>query len=262
MKKLLLVFAHPDDETFTAAGTVAKYVKAGWEVDLVCATRGEKGEVGPYEHATPARLGEIRQKELEEAAAVLGISHVSFLDYKDGDLAQLEYGELEDILYKKIQEIVPDCVVTFDTTGISNHPDHIKICYATTYAFQTYAAWVSGQLQEMGKQQKGAEPKLYYACMPESLAAYLVKAKNIPAESFGKPWEGVSDKLITTVIDVGVYKGVKRRALTCHVSQQKDINRFLSLANHPLLSREYFILRMHGTTEVFMGKNDRVSNRL
>ena len=47
MKKILLVFAHPDDESFAAAGTVAKYVKAGWEVDLICATRGEKGEAGP-----------------------------------------------------------------------------------------------------------------------------------------------------------------------------------------------------------------------
>ena len=262
MKKILLVFAHPDDESFTTAGTVAKYVKAGWEVDLVCATRGEKGEVGLYVSATPAKLGEIRQKELEQAARKLGISNVTFLDYKDGELEELEYGELEDILYRKIEETVPDCVITFDTTGISNHPDHIKVCFATTYAFQKYAAWVGDQLQKIGSEQKGAEPKLYYACMPESLAAYLIKLKNIPDESFGRPWKGSLDKLITAVIDVGAYKSVRRRALQCHVSQQKDVSRFLSLANHPLLSREYFILRMHGTTEVFMGKNDRVSNRL
>ena len=262
MKKILLVFAHPDDESFAAAGTVAKYVKAGWKVDLICATRGEKGEVGPYEDTIPVSLGVIRQKELEKAAGILGISHVTFLDYTDGELVRLEYGELEDILYKKMEETVPDCVITFDTTGISNHPDHIKTCFATTFAFQKYSAWVEDRFLEIGKNPTAAAPKLYYACMPESLASYLLKAKNIPVESFGKPWRGTPDKFITTVIDVSANKAIKRRALNCHVSQQKDINRFLSFANHPLLSREYFILRMHGTTEVFIGKNDRVSNRL
>lgn len=262
MKKLLLVFAHPDDESFAVGGTVAKYHKAGWEVNLICATRGQKGEVGPHTSVSSQELGAIRQKEMEEAAAVLGISNVTLLDYKDGELARLESGELEDVLCKKIEEIVPDCVITFDTTGISNHPDHIKISYATTFAFQKYSAWVEDQLRLRSDITADVLPKLYYACMPESAAAFLKKNKNIPSQSFGKPWVGTADKLVTTVIDIRQFTGVKRKALLSHRSQQQDVARFLSFAANPLAKHEYFILRMHGTTEVFMGKNDRVSNRL
>lgn len=262
MKKLLLVFAHPDDESFATGGTVAKYQKAGWEVFLLCATRGEKGEVGPYASLSAGKLGAIRQKELEQAAALLGISHVTVLDYKDGKLAGLEAGELEESIYKKMEEIIPDCIITFDTTGISNHPDHIKISYATTFAFQKYAAWIEDQLRERSDIASDILPKLYYACMPESVAAFLKKNKNIPTQSFGKPWAGTTDKLVTTVIDIARFTGVKRKALLSHRSQQADVQRFLSFAANPLAKHEYFILRMHGTTEVFMGKNDRVSNKL
>ncbi|MBI5619588.1 PIG-L family deacetylase, partial [Candidatus Gottesmanbacteria bacterium] len=260
MKRLLLVFAHPDDESFTAAGTIVKYQKAGWVVTLVCATHGEKGEAGPYAPVSSQKLGAIRQKELEEAAAVLGISHVSLLDYKDGKLATLEAGELENIIYKKMEETVPDCIITFNTTGISNHPDHIKISYATTFAFQKYAAWVEDQLRLRSDIKADVLPKLYYACMPQSIATFLKENKNIPTQSFGKPWVGIADKLVTAVIDIKRFSGVKRKALLSHRSQQADVQRFLSFAANPLARYEYFILRMHGTTEVFMGKNDRVSN--
>lgn len=262
MKKLLLVFAHPDDESFAVAGTVAKYHKAGWEVSLVCATAGQKGEVGPYGSRSAEELGAIRKRELEEAAAILGISEVTVLDYRDGALARLEAGELEDKIHKKITEFIPDAVITFDTTGVSNHPDHIKISYATTFAFQKYAAWVEGQLRVRTDITADILPKLYYACMPQSVAAFLKKNKNIPSQSFGRPWQGVPDKQVTTVIDIRQITAVKRRALLAHRSQQGDVARFLSFAANPLAKREYFILRMHGMTEVFMGKNDRVSNRL
>lgn len=262
MKKLLLVFAHPDDESFSCAGTVAKYVKAGWEVHLLCATRGEQGETGPYGKLDPKALGEIRQKEVQYAAMLLGIHTVSFLDYIDGTLASKTPGDIEDFVYRKMMEIIPDCVITFDTTGVSNHPDHIKLCYATTYAFQKYAAWVADQLEDQAAIDENIEPKLYYVCMPESIATYLKKQKNIPQELFHKPWMGTPDERITTVIDTKKCMGVKKKALEAHISQQADVRRFLSLSRHPLLSHEHFILRFHGTKEVFMGKNDRVSNKL
>ena len=55
---------------------------------------------------------------------------------------------------------------------------------------------------------------------------------------------------------------VKKKALKSHVSQENDVNRFLSSGGNPLIHQEYFIFRMHGTKEVFMGKNDRVSSKL
>lgn len=257
MKRLLLVFAHPDDESFSCGGTVAKYVKAGWRVDLICATRGEEGSRGPYVNLPRDQLGDIRQKELQQAGITLGINSVTFLGYRDGTLSEQTPGELEDKVHKKMEELVPDAVITADTTGISNHPDHIKMSFVTTYAFQKYAAWIEEQLKD---QQVTTQifPKLYYACMPESVADYLKRKKIIPVESFGKPWRGTPDKNITTVINIMRFAATKRRALASHISQQDDINRFLSLPSQPLLAHEYFILRMHGTTEVFMGKNDRI----
>lgn len=262
MKKMLLVFAHPDDESFTCGGTIAKYVKAGWSVDLICATRGEAGNATGYDSVTPEELGKIRQKELEQAATLLGVSSITFLGYMDGTLANEPPGELEDKIYRKMEELVPDCVITFDTTGISNHPDHIKLCYATTFAFQKYAFWIQNKLEGTKDYDEENAPKLYYACTPESVISYLKKKKVFPEESFGKPWRGTEDKNITTAISLAGVKTVKKKALLCHRSQKEDVDRFYSLANNPLASTEYFICRMQGVTEVFMGKLDRISSQL
>ena len=261
MKRLLLVFAHPDDESFSCGGTVAKYVKAGWHVDLITATRGEAGNVGPYTNISRDQLADIRQKELQKAATLLGINSITLLGYRDGTLSEQTPGELEDKVHKKMEELVPDAVITADTTGISNHPDHIKMSYVTTYAFQKYAAWIETMLKD---QEKAAQifPKLYYACMPESVLNYLKKKKILSAESFGRPRRGTPDKNITTVINIMKFASTKKKALLSHVSQQKDIDRFLSLPSQPMLKHEYYILRMQGTTEVFMGKHDHVANTL
>jgi LmbE family N-acetylglucosaminyl deacetylase len=257
MKTILGIFAHPDDESFTSAGTIAKYVKAGWKVDLVCATHGEAGQWGPIEHGEHNSLAAVRQKELEAAAAELGVHSVTFMDFKDGKLDTTTPGDLEDKLTQIMIVHKPDVVITFDTTGISNHPDHVRISLGATFAFQTYA-----KLRRREKPTDENPPKLYFACMPENVAIYLKKQDVIPAESYGKPWRGVEDKIVSTVIDIKRQKAVKKKALRAHISQEEDVSRFLSLDSNPLLSQEYFILRMVGVTEAFMGKNDAVSDRL
>lgn len=276
MKKMLLVFAHPDDESIGVGGTVAKYVKAGWQVDLVCATKGEAGNSGPYTVSGSA-LGSIRVTELREAARILGISDTKTLDYPDGKLAALTPGTLEDPLYRAMESGLPDVVITFDQTGVSNHPDHIKVCYATTFAFQKYAAWLEGLRKKFRLWSthdeawlkrmdaiitKRVEPKLYYVCMPVSVVAHAVRARMIPKESFGKPWVGVADRKITTIIDIHDYAGKKIQALKAHETQVADVDRFLAMEGNPLFDKEYFMLRLEGTKEQFMGKNDRISDRL
>jgi LmbE family N-acetylglucosaminyl deacetylase len=262
MKRMLLVFAHPDDELFSTGGTVAKYVKAGWHVDLILATRGEAGQSGEYGDVPGEKLAQIRQQEAEAAGTILGISSITFLEYADGTLAGEPPGEIEDKIYQKMIEFVPDCVITFDTTGISNHPDHIKISYATTFAFQKYAFWIRERLGNLPDFTEEKEPKLYYVCMPATVAAYLKENKILPKESFGKLWCGTPDKHITTVIQTRGFRSVKKKALRCHVTQKQDVDRFLSFEKNPLNSQEYFILRLHGIREVFMGKGDRVATKL
>lgn len=254
-----MVAAHPDDESFMAGGTIAKYVEAGWQVDLMSATRGEEGDRGSLVQLGRDKVGEVRQKELEKAGEVLGIHAVTFMGYKDGTLARRTPGDIEDVVYKKMLEIVPDIVITADTTGISNHPDHVKLSYTTTYAFQKYAAWVEEQLVSH-EETAQMFPKLYYACLPESIVAHAVKNKILPAESFGKPWRGVEDKKITTVIDISEYREIKERAINQHVTQSAAAQRYFKMKD--LMRNEYYIFRMHGTTEVFMGKNDHVADSL
>jgi len=271
MKRILLCFSHPDDESFSTAGTATKYIKAGWEVFLLTMTRGEAGEVGPYANITRQALADLRTRELKNAAETIGISKITVMDYRDGKLKSLNPGELEDVLYKTMAEILPDIVITFEPNGISNHPDHAKISLSTTYAFQRYAKERMNKSRSDGRSQRqfgeletgsDSEPKLYYVCMPESLASYFKKLKMIPTEMFGKPWKGTADKLITTVIDIHKYASIKVKALKCHITQGADVDRYLSLATQPMLRQEFFILRMQGIYEVFMGKQDRVSNKL
>ncbi|MCL4359807.1 PIG-L family deacetylase [Patescibacteria group bacterium] len=260
MKKLLAVFAHPDDETFSCGATLAKYHAAGWEVNLVTATKGEAGLTGPYKNTDKVVLGSIRQKELEAAAELLGITFVTFLDYQDGKLSSLTPGDLEDAVYRILAEYAPDIVVTFEPGGISNHPDHRKISLSTTFAFQKYAEdreRASGQPLRADQ-----EPKLYYVCQPASLVRYMQDKKILPEKVFDKPWVGTADKLITAVIDITKFEKTKLRALSCHVSQEEDVDRFTRMTGAMKKKQEFFILRMQGTREVFFGKNDRVSNRL
>ncbi|MBI4062520.1 PIG-L family deacetylase [Candidatus Gottesmanbacteria bacterium] len=281
MKRMLLVFAHPDDETFVCGGTIAKYAAAGWEIHLICATRGELGNRGPYGDIDGDSLGTIRQKELETVGKYLGIANVAFLDYKDGTLTQSKPGDLEEIIFRTLRSLAPAVVVTFEPGGISNHPDHIRLTRATTFAFQKYTGTIA-HVQKIGigenrppRHPRDAwqiefahvtfdltSPKLYYACLPKSIGDHLVKTKVFPTEMFGKPWSTTPDKFITTVIDTKDVMKKKKDALWLYETQKEDVARFMSDSSHVLLKQEFFVLRMQGEQEVFMGKNDRVSDRL
>lgn len=273
MKKFLFVFAHPDDESFVTGGTIAKYSSEGHLIDLLCVTKGQL-EFEEHGFETQEQYGEARKKELEEAAEVLGIQKVHYFDYMDGSLKSIEPGELEDKIFKKMKEIEPDIVVTFEPRGITNHPDHVKLSMSTTYAFQKYATYfVKGErlgtrdprrkfVTQLGGYKDREEPKLYYGCMPEEVTEYLITHDVIPKESFGKPWPRIDDKKITTVIDIQDVTEKKLFALSKHVTQRNYVEKFISIDSQPLAYQEYFILRLQGEEEIFMGKNDVVSSSL
>lgn len=257
MKKFLGIFAHPDDETVNAGGTIAKYIASGWRVDLICATRGEHGTCGDVTISEKQTLADVRTKELEAAAKLLGVGSVTFLDYIDGTLSEKAPGEIEDVLIQNMEDIHPDVVLTSEPGGMTNHPDHIKLSYATTYAFQAYVKTLQGKNPNVSN-----EPKLYYACFPESIISYLVKQTYFPAEINGKPMAGVEDKLITTVINIKRFALAKVQALDAHRTQREILAKYVRMPHSPFFEYEYFILRMSGLKEIYMGKNDRVSDRL
>ena len=133
-KKILVVGAHPDDNDFGAGATVAKATGRGAEVIYLIATTGQRGSSD--ENMTPERLSEIRRKEQEEAAKVLGVLEVRFLDYVDGEL--IPDIRLKERVVKSIRRYKPDIVFTMDPSffyyksyGMVNHSDHRAIGEAT-----------------------------------------------------------------------------------------------------------------------------------
>ena len=134
-RRLLGVFAHPDDEVFCAGGTMARAAEAGAEVMIVSATRGEQGRIRDPVAATRRTLGAVREAELCAAAAELGVQRVQVLAYPDGALQHHRAtlgAEIVDIM----RQFDPDTVVTFGADGGYGHPDHVAISSLTTQAFR------------------------------------------------------------------------------------------------------------------------------
>lgn len=126
-KTVLAVFAHPDDMDFSSAGTIAKWAKKGAEITYLVCTDGSKGSDDAK--ATPRKLALIRRKEQLEAANMLGVQDVIFLNHRDGEL--VVDLKLKEEISKVIRRKKPDLVITLDPAflystkrGFVNHPDH------------------------------------------------------------------------------------------------------------------------------------------
>lgn len=132
--RLLGVFAHPDDETFCAGGTFARYAKNGAEVMVVSATRGQAGQIRDARVATRRTIAAVRESELRVACERLGVAHVRCWDYLDGALAEADFHGLVERVVEVIREFRPDVVVSFGPDGGYGHPDHIAISAAATAA--------------------------------------------------------------------------------------------------------------------------------
>jgi LmbE family N-acetylglucosaminyl deacetylase len=221
---ILLVFAHPDDETSSVAGTTAKYAQRGVAVDLICATRGEKGsrlDVPPeVDTAT------TRESELRIATGITGVRDIYLLGYVDGDLEKADAGGIADRVKDIMGKVQPEVVITFGPDGISGHPDHMAISRATTMAF------------EMMTEHDNGPRKLYYVTIPESMF-------NMANE---EDFEGIAtrpDDEITTIIDISGYLDTKIRALEAHSSQEDArwlADMFRQAGEESLASREFLYL--------------------
>jgi LmbE family N-acetylglucosaminyl deacetylase len=127
MPTLLFCFAHPDDESFLAGGTICRYVAEGCHVGLAVATLGEAGKVGDPPVCAPEDLPQVREKELREAAAILGVASLHLLGYRDRELSGAPPDRIRAQLIDIIRGERPQVVVTFDPNGANMHPDHIAI---------------------------------------------------------------------------------------------------------------------------------------
>lgn len=120
------IWAHPDDETFSMGGIMAKAIQNGQQVICITATRGEAGIQD--ESRWPAhKLADIRTKELEAAYKVLGIKNHFWLDYPDGGCADIDEDEAVERITKLIDTYKPDTIFTFGPDGLTGHTDHSTV---------------------------------------------------------------------------------------------------------------------------------------
>jgi LmbE family N-acetylglucosaminyl deacetylase len=131
---VLAIFAHPDDETLCAGGTLAKYAGAGADVRVVSLTKGGAGQIRDAGAATRATLTATRERELHAAGGHLGLTETRCLDYPDGELPQIDRQLLVELASRLLDELDPDVVITFGPDGFSGHPDHVAVGAAVTAA--------------------------------------------------------------------------------------------------------------------------------
>ncbi|HEY5638466.1 MAG TPA: PIG-L family deacetylase [Dehalococcoidia bacterium] len=228
--KLLCILAHPDDESLGLGGILARYAAEGVETFLVTATRGEQGWFGPpEENPGPTELGIIREKELREAAEILGISEVNLLDYCDGELDKADQAALIEQLVGHIRRIRPDVIVAFDHNGVYGHPDHIAATRAATAAA---VAAADADFKEPGGFPSHAVQKLYYfAWTKEVQEAYEKAFGELVMEIDGVerravPWPHWT---VSTWIDTSAHWETVWEAIRCHRSQLPGYQKLLDL---------------------------------
>ena len=133
-KQMLLIFAHPDDESFALGGTIAKYAQQEVNITLVVATKGEAGKTSGI--CKPEELGLVREQELRRAAEVLGIAKVIFLGYLDKEVPMAPPLEIVEKLVRIIRDVRPQVIITFGEDGASGHRDHRAIHHFAKSAIQ------------------------------------------------------------------------------------------------------------------------------
>lgn len=177
-KRILVAFAHPDDESFGLGGLIAKYVAEGVDVYYVCSTNGDVGTIPEHMQGKYRTIAELRLSELDCASAKLGFTEVIKWGYKDSGMMGSETShdpncswyvwnhhpqEMIDRMVHEIRRIRPQVIITFNRYGAYGHPDHIAIQRVTTTAFQLAAdpSYMSDDLPPYQPQ------KLYYTNIPK-----------------------------------------------------------------------------------------------
>jgi N-acetyl-1-D-myo-inositol-2-amino-2-deoxy-alpha-D-glucopyranoside deacetylase len=256
--RIMLVHAHPDDETINNGATMALYAALGAQVTLITCTRGEEGEVLTPEltHLASSEtdaLGEHREIELANAMKALGVTDFRFLaegegKYRDSGMMgtepnnrpdvfwQADFEEASDYLVKVIEEVKPHILITYDEIGGYGHPDHIQ------------AHRIAMRASEKSKWQI---QKIYWNTMPKSvLAESMAKMKELGSDFFGAdsvddlPF-AKEDSFVTSLIDGNSFVDAKMAAMKAHHTQIALDGPFFALSNNlglQVWGHEYYTL--------------------
>ncbi|MDQ1036345.1 N-acetyl-1-D-myo-inositol-2-amino-2-deoxy-alpha-D-glucopyranoside deacetylase [Streptomyces sp. V3I8] len=272
-RRLLLVHAHPDDETINNGATMARYAAAGVQVTLVTCTRGEQGEVIPpaLAHLSGEELGEYRLTELRGAMRELGVRDVRLLGgagrYQDSGMMGLpdnddprsfwgaEVDEAAGHLVRVIREVRPQVLVTYDPDGGYGHPDHIQAHRVAMRAADLAADpdFRTGAGSDAGPGEPWTIAKIYWNRVPRSVAEEgFARLKGVlgelpfPAAATVDDVPGVvDDPVVTTEIDGTAQAAAKAAAMRAHATQIEVAEPWFALSNRlaqPLFPVEYYEL--------------------
>ena len=237
--RCLMVFhAHPDDESSKGAGTMARYAAEGVRVVLVCATRGEEGDIlNPRmdREGIRERMAEIRVAELETACDLLGVDRIYHLGYRDSGMAGTESNRHPDAFCnvdpdeatRRMVEIIraerPEVFVCYDESRGYEHPDHIRVHEIGTRAYRVAgdsraypdagAPWQPGKLYYFSTFSRQRLLKLHEAALVEGIES--------PFGEWMEQWDekDFPDPEITTQVDVADYVELRSKALLAHATQ-------------------------------------------
>ncbi|MBT2266375.1 N-acetyl-1-D-myo-inositol-2-amino-2-deoxy-alpha-D-glucopyranoside deacetylase [Rhodococcus erythropolis] len=266
-KRLLLVHAHPDDETITTGGTIARYASEGAEVTVLTCTLGEEGEVigdawAGLVAAEADQLGGYRISELSAALSALGSAAPRFLAragrYRDSGMigtpsaadprafVNARLDEAVGAVVAVIREIRPHVVITYDPNGGYGHPDHIQ-----AHAITTAAVEAAGTTAYPEAGEPWSTPKFYWTVTERSGLERGIAAISEFPENWRLPepaeLPSVDDEDVTTAIDVRGVIDAKVRALSAHATQVTVAPSGVefALSNNvvqPILTVEHFVL--------------------
>jgi len=226
MPGLFAFHAHPDDESLSMGGTLARYAAAGEQVVVVTATRGEEGEIHNHDDASAmaSRLGEHRAAEVHEALKVLGVTHHHFLGYRDSGMMGTDanhrdeafwnapFAEASGRLVRLIRRYRPEVMTVYDPFGGYGHPDHIQVHRVGTMAF--FGAPDVGRFPLEAAEESWEVSKLYWATFPRSVVRRMQQMRaergELTAEEAAvEPAAGSRDEDITLWTDTADWAEAK-----------------------------------------------------
>ena len=231
--RLMVVVAHPDDETF-GCGSLLLYAAArGATTAVLCATRGEAGKPAPGSGIDPADLATVREAELRHAADMLGVSRVELLDLLDSDMAgdpaagtlcATPLDEVRDRVVTCLDHFKPTIVVTLE--GTDGHRDHIHMRDATLAAVEVTTAPVR---------------EVYLYCLPQSVLQKWIDhmgRDNPDWEHLELGIPGTPDDEITTIIETPEHFELREQAIAAHRSQVSPFAALPEELRREFLTRE------------------------
>jgi LmbE family N-acetylglucosaminyl deacetylase len=198
--KILAIFAHPDDESYGPAGTLAKATKNGHIVSLLTLTRGESSSLGISKDLSEAEVAICRCEELKSAAKILGIQHVRMHSFPDKKLQNIPAEIGMKIIEKEINILKPDIIITYHDNTISGHPDHLAV---TNWTFNAVKSMTPS-------------PTLCLFGLDRVQTSMVTFQKLIP----------INNDEITHKIDVEDYLDSKINAIRCHKTQNEVWRQF------------------------------------